>query len=265
MCFGWFYIWISEGYDYDITEFTNWDFNGVGWTWPSVFDFNGFIVSIPQFDWTVYLTGFQLELFYIVITVTSDSNVIIALNSLTEGVTTRFEIENYFMKRIGTQCWPDGNLIFDNSDFIDLIQLRPGYLSGFSLPVESETIFSPLQMVLNNWLESINWLNGQERYKLQLFISCFEDEDISNGYNNFFDSLQSFLEKDCGFEAVFIDRFNAEFWQPSWSVTVTRWQIVASCVAFGFPIRVIHGSLRFFFELGFNPESLTIDGSMKMF
>ena len=259
MCFGWFNIWISEGYDYDITVFNNWDFNGVGWIWPSGFDFNGFIVPIPQFDWTVYLTGFQLELYYIVITVTSDSNVIIALNSLPEGVTTRFEIENYFIKRIGNQCWPEGNLIFDNSDFTDLIQLRPGYLSGFSLPVESETIFSPLQMVLNDWLDSINWLNGRERYKLRLFISCFEDEDIFNGYKNFFDSLQSFFETECGFEAGFIDRFNAEFWKPSWSVTITRWQIVASCVAFRFPIRIIYGSLRFFFDLGFNPESLTIE------
>ena len=259
MCLGWFNFWISYGYDYDITGFTNWDFDGVGWTWPSGFDFNGFIVSVPQFDWTVYLTGFQLELYNLVISVTSDQNVIIALNSLPESVTTRFEIENYFVKRIGTQCWSDGNLIFDNSDFTDLMQLRPGYLTGFSLPADLETIFTPLQMVLNNWLESIDWLDIQEKYKLQLFISCFEDEDIFNGYNNFFFDLQNFFETDCGFAAGFIDRFNAEFWQPSWSVTITRWQIVASCVAFRFPIRVIYGSLRFFFDLGFNTESLSIE------
>ena len=259
MCLGWFNFWISYGYDYDITGFTNWDFDGVGWTWPSGFDFNGFIVSVPQFDWTVYLTGFQLELYNLVISVTSDQNVIIALNSLPESVTTRFEIENYFVKRIGTQCWSDGNLIFDNSDFTDLMQLRPGYLTGFSLPADLETIFTPLQMVLNNWLESIDWLDIQEKYKLQLFISCFEDEDIFNGYNNFFFDLQNFFETDCGFAAGFIDRFNAEFWQPSWSVTITRWQIVASCVAFRFPIRVIYGSLRFFFDLGFDTESLSIE------
>ena len=113
-------------------------------------------------------------------------------------------------------------------------------------------------MVLNNWLESIAWLSDHEKYKLQIFISCFEDEDIFNGYYNFFTGLQNFFKSDCGFGSVFIDRFNAEFWLPSWSITITRWQIVASCVAFRFPIRIIYGSLGFFFDLDFE-NSLTIE------
>ena len=63
MCFGWFNFWISYGYDYDITLFTDWDFNEVGWTWPSGFDFEGSIVTIPQFDWLTYLVGWQLEFY----------------------------------------------------------------------------------------------------------------------------------------------------------------------------------------------------------
>ena len=263
MCLGWFNFWISFGYDYDITGFTNWDFDGVGWTWPSGFDFNGFIVSVPQFDWTLYFTGWRLVFYRWLITWDVDYDFFIALNSLPSSVTTRFEIENYFLKRlgIGNPCWSTGREIFASNDFIPVFEsitgltVAPGYDLSPSL---LEDVFTPLQMVLNNWVTSISWLSDKQVYELQLAIACFTDTSFGAIYS-FYLYLQDYFGSSCGYDVDFVNRFNLEFTYTAWSITITRWQIVAMCVGFGFPWRIIYGSLGFFFDLGFEPGSLNIE------
>ena len=73
----------------------------------------------------------------------------------------------------------------------------------------------------------------------------------------FFDEINGFLI-NLGHGNNFIARFNVEFTQSRWMVTIVRYQIVAMCVGANFPLDIIYGSLPFFFDLGFE-TALTIE------
>ena len=260
MCEGWFGFWISFGYSYDITGFTNWDFNGVGWGWPSGFNVGGYVVSVPQFDWSVYFYGWRLNFYYWLYSLGVDYNFYIALNSLPSYFTTRFEIENYFIKRLGggNACWSEGRSMFASDNFVPIFQELTGVTvsPNYDLPdAILEEVFNPLQMVLNNWVQSIEWLSAKERYEIQLAIACFTDTGVEAIFN-FYNYLQAYFGSTCGFSPDFVNRFNWEFSGVSWSVTITRWRIVAMCIGFGFPWRVIYGSLWMFFDFGWEPFNI---------
>ena len=104
-----------------------------------------------------------------------------------------------------------------------------------------DKIFTPLQLVLNHWLNSISWLDSWTLYRLQVMLYCFSDTSF-NGFNAFYTWMHSGLSL-LNFDSDFIVRFNAEFEKTEWSKTVTRWQIVAMCLAAGFPWRIIYDSL----------------------
>ena len=57
----------------------------------------------------------------------------------------------------------------------------------------------------------------------------------------------------------FVVRFNTEFEQSAWTVTITRWQIISTCHNNGFSIRVIYASLNRLINIGFDSEALTLE------
>ena len=190
------------------------------------------------------------------------NGIIPALNSL-PGITTQFEIEYFFMKRLNVgSCWSNRDLIFENPDFPEIFREITG--STFDpndiLPEALlESVFTPLQMVLNDWLKSVTWLSSTERYRLQLAIACFEGTTIGSAYE-FYDYLQDYFATPCGsgLGESFMTRFNPEFEKSAWTITITRWQVVSLCIGFRFPLRIIYGSLNIFFNLGWRPGALTL-------
>ena len=121
------------------------------------------------------------------------------------------------------------------------MQYEPYCMVHETLVEIHDKIFTPLQLVLNHWLNSISWLDSWTLYRLQVMLYCFSDTSF-NGFNAFYTWMQSGLSL-LNFDSDFIVRFNAEFETTEWSKTVTRWQIVSMCLAAGFPWRIIYDSL----------------------
>ena len=263
MCEGWFNAWVRLGWTFNIRDYGDWDIFDTGFEFPENFAFDDFIVPVPVFDWSIYFTGSQLRLFTFFndrIQINFIGQFAIALNSLPETFTTRFEFETYFIKRVVgsrfiTTGWSYGDLFSDEA----LYAAAGVAISPVASPVPDtllESVFTPLQMVLNNWASSLG-LQDSELYGLQVAIRCYENTQLDD-YNLFYGYLQRFFVL-WGYSSDFIANFNVNWSETAWTVTITRWQIVSLCVGFGFPRDIIYGSLGYFFDLGFDRDLLTFD------
>ena len=217
MCAGWFSAWVTLGWTYDITLFTDWDFNKVGWTFPSDFEYNDFIVSPPVFDWTEYFIGWQLSFYNLLASLNAETEIIIALNSLPSNINSIFEVEYYFLKRLEISndiCWNFGQELFSSEAFVPIFREISGNNDAevnVLLPTERLTLFSPLQMILNNWLDSISWIDDSSRYRIQMAIACYQNTDLQATLDgNFYYYLQNYF-KTCGISRELVAQFNAEF------------------------------------------------------
>ena len=179
-------------------------------------------------------------------------------------VNSLFDIEVYLARLLaGDNCLFGGwnfRFLFDaNFKAIigDIVQQ-----SVVGIPeAEFETVFSPLQMVLNNWLVSLSWLSSDELYDLQMALTFFKDFEFEapKAFSIFFKQYLITAKH----EDEFIIKIVTEFESADWLITITRWQIVSMCVAEGFPARIIYGSLDLFFNLGFDAAQLTLDYVME--
>ena len=87
-------------------------------------------------------------------------------------------------------CWSYGSLFSTMEASVYQSMLSPSNeLMDTRSPdfeIQDLRIFTPLQMVLNNWLESINWLSQGLKYKILMQIAKFVhfDEFIRNYYES---------------------------------------------------------------------------------
>ena len=271
-CGRWFNAW-GDDYELDITTYTFLTADGGAFNFDTFnIDTSAVIVAIPVFDARVYFTGYQLAFYnYFSLNISGSiaQRFLVALNSLPDTFTTRFEFETYFIRSvIGIDAFLSSgwqfSSIFSSPDFVAIFQTAVGASatpnllvpSTISAPTAVNQVFTPLQLVLNDWLASITWLTDAQRYEMQCAILFFDNRSVNAPYA-FYGYIQRFFFS-FGFDAEFRTRFNLEFSSQAWFTTITRYQVVAMCLGAGFPLRIIYGSLNLFFEIDFDTE-LTIE------
>ena len=182
MCEIWLTAWTNAGYEYDIQEFHNWGNIDFG-DFPD-FDISISIVPPPVFTWTSFYASTELETLYIYFNGIVEAEYLpdyaLTMNSLPRGLNfdSIFSIELHFYAtlRMPFVCWSYGSLFNTMETSVYQSLLSPSNevvdVRSPNFEIPDLRIFTPLQMVLNNWLESINWLSPEIRYKLQMQIAA---------------------------------------------------------------------------------------------
>ena len=92
-----------------------------------------------------------------------------AINSMPSLPETLFEIEVYFINYLGgSPCWSSSDIFSSESFYPIFGQLvgRVGQKPNHEAPANLQEVFSPLQIIINNWLNEIS--SGQDLYQLQI-------------------------------------------------------------------------------------------------
>ena len=193
-----------------------------------------------------------------------------AVNSFRTDFKLRIEVETYFIASLGGPLEfysrDSSRDIFNFVEFwnaADFSTIPSEDISVFSSDDNNlQTVFSPLQILLFDWLSNVATeigLTDAQANGIAVAISFFKETSLE-GIENFYGFLNSiFTARSDIFTNEQILTFNSQFNSESWLVTMVRWQVVSMCVGAGFPLEIIYGSLGYFIDLGFDLESLTIE------
>ena len=247
-CGRWFFQWIQLGFSYDISSFTNW---GVEYEIIS-------IVGVPQIDITAFFSEFQIIWYNYFLSI--DLEWSFAIYSCGTNFGSLFELEGCYAKAIAgpsfitSASWSYG-YVFRSSEFTAILG-ETGITALAVYPDDFTSILSPLQSVLNAWIDTIG-LEGDDLYLFRTAVACYTDVSL-NGIYLFFDYLQMFCLA-WGFPAQSIIDFNLNFYYDSFLVTIVRWQVISLCIMAGFPLYIIFDGLQLFFDLNFSLQALTFE------
>ena len=171
-----------------------------------------------------------------------------AINSMPSVPETLFEIEVYFINYLGgSPCWSSSD-IFSSESFHPIFgQLvgNVGQKPNHEAPANLQEVFSPLQIIINNWLNEIS--SGQDLYQLQIALSFFKTES-EDGFEDFYNFLQRYFVACNAISEENSSQIMTEFSNVAWRETITIWRVVFQCIQARFPRRIIYGSLDWFFE-----------------
>ena len=193
-----------------------------------------------------------------------------AVNSFRTDFKLRIEVETYFIASLGGPLEfysrDSSRDIFNFVEFwnaADFSTIPSEDISVFSSDDNNlQTVFSPLQILLFDWLSNVATeigLTDAQANGIAVAISFFKETSLE-GIENFYGFLNSiFTARSDIFTNEQILTFNSQFNSESWLVTMVRWQVVSMCVGAGFPLEIIYSSLVYFIDLGFDLESLTIE------